>query len=275
MFSFLARAGHAYSLRCDTPDFGPCRDARVLTRRSEVLLFPVGIAWDAWLQVRVEANGEWGAHALTLLDLGTDHGTGPQDAVHVLGDVALTGYLTATGDVDFFRFDAEAGHVYSLEADGASVEAVRSEDPGSSLTRNDTARVHHFMVDADSTVLLRVFGPLAQYRLELREVGVDDHAGTPANATDLGGALSATGVLNASTDVDWFALTLEARPHALSRTSLDTKFDLFEADGVTPVPWDAASGAWVPRAAGRHLLRADMFGRFQGPDVYRVELLPR
>ncbi|WP_375758696.1 hypothetical protein [Corallococcus exercitus] len=275
VFTFLARAGHAYALRCDTPAFGPCRDARVLTRRSENLLFPVGVARDAWLQVRVEGAGEWGAYALTLLELGMDQGTGAQDAVHILGDVQLTGYLTPSGDVDFFRFDAAAGHVYSLEADGASVEAVHLEAPGSSLTRYDIAKVHHFMVDADGPVLVRVFGPLAQYRLDVREVGVDDHAGTAMNATDLGAALSATGVLNASTDVDWFALTLEARPHALSRMSLDTKFDLFEADGVTPIPWDAASGAWVPRVAGRHLLRADMFGRFQGPDAYRVELLPR
>ncbi|NOK09595.1 hypothetical protein [Corallococcus exercitus] len=274
-FSFLARAGHAYALRCDTPTFAPCRDARVLTRRGEVLLPPVGVAQEAWLQVRVEANGESGAYALTLLDLGADQGSGSEDAVHLSGDVQLTGYLTPSGDVDFFRFDAAAGHVYSLEADGASVEAVRLEAPGSSLTRYDLAKVHHFLVDADSSVLLRVSGPRAQYRLDVREVGVDDHAGSAANATDLGGALSATGVLSASTDVDWFALTLEARPHALSRTSLDTKFDLFEADGVTPVPWDTASGAWIPRAAGRHLLRADMFGRFQGPDAYRVELLPR
>ncbi|RKH39546.1 hypothetical protein D7Y23_36255 [Corallococcus sp. AB050B] len=275
VFSFFARAGHAYALRCDTPALNACRDARVLTPRGEVLYPPVGIDRYAWLQVRVEGDREWGAYALTLLDLGEDQGSGPQDAVHLVGDAPLTGYLTYTGDVDFFRFDALAGHVYSLEADGVSVEAFHLAAPGSSLTRNDVAKVHHFMVDADGSVLLRVSGPRAQYGLGVRDVGVDDHAGTAANATDLGGALSATGVLNTSTDVDWFALTLDARPHALSRTSLDTKFDLFEADGVTPVPWDAASSAWVPRAAGRHLLRADMFGRFQGPDAYRVELLPR
>ncbi|MGE6761660.1 hypothetical protein ACQKGO_26855 [Corallococcus interemptor] len=274
-FTFLARAGHAYALRCDTPTLTACLNARVLTRRGEVLSPPVGVAREAWLQVRVEGDGQWGAYALTLLDLGADQGAGPEDAVQLPGDAPLTGYLTPAGDVDFFRFDALAGHVYSLEADGVSVEAFLLAAPDSSLTRNDLAKVHHFMVEADSAVLLRVSGPLAQYRLTVREVGVDDHAGTAANATGLGGALSAMGVLNTSTDVDWFALTLDARPHALSRTSLDTKFDLFEADGVTPVPWDAASGAWVPRAAGRHLLRAGMFGRFQGPDAYRVELLPR
>ncbi|RKG64971.1 hypothetical protein D7V80_24930 [Corallococcus sp. CA054B] len=278
LFSFLARAGHTYALRCDTPTFAPCRDARIYAPWDEIREqpTPVGVARDAWLQVPVAARGQRGAYALTLLDLGADQGTGAQDAVPLSGDVSLTGYLSHPGDEDFFRLDAVAGHVYRLEAEGAaSVEALLLATPDASLTRNDITKVHHFLVDADAAVLLRVSGPRAQYRLDVRDVGRDDHAGTPSDATDPGGALSVTGVLNASTDVDWFALTLEARPHALSRTSVDTKFVLFEADGVTPVPWDTASGTWVPRAAGRHLLRADMFGRFQGPDAYRIELLPR
>jgi hypothetical protein len=278
VFTFLARAGHAYSLTCDTTNFVPCIEARVYSPRNEQLslTFPVGVASDTWLMVRVEGrNAHRGAYSLTLRDLGADQGSGPQDAVRILGDVPLTGYLTPLGDEDFFRFDAVAGHVYRLTVEDASAEAVLFDSPGTHLTRFDLTGAPYFLVDANAAVLLRVWGPQAKYRLSVRDVGMDDHAGTAADATDVGAALSVAGVLNSSTDVDWFAVRLEARPYATAVTSVDTKFVLFEADGVTPVPWDTDSSTWRPRAAGRHLLRADMFGRFMNPDAYRVELLPR
>ncbi|TSC24104.1 hypothetical protein [Corallococcus sp. Z5C101001] len=273
-FTFLARAGHAYALRCDTPTFSPCRDARILDARGNELPAPVGVASDTRLRVKVEGQGTPGVYALTLLDLGADQGAGPRDAVRVTADVPLTGYLTPAGDEDFFRFEAQAGHVYTVQVDGASVEALLLASPSQSLTRYDIAKVQRFLVDADATVLLRVSGPRAKYLLRVQDVGVDDHAGTPEEATDVGDALRVSGVLDASTDVDGFSLVLEARPHAPRITSRDTKFLLFEADGVTPVPWDTARGAWVPRAAGRHFVRADVFGTFSAPDAYVLELLP-
>ncbi|RKH57992.1 hypothetical protein D7V93_17505 [Corallococcus llansteffanensis] len=277
-FLFLARAGHAYALRCDTLPAVPCPFGSVRDATDNGKTHPVGVTRDTLLAVRVASlSGGVGPYAFTLVDLGPDEGSGPHDAVAVSKAVPVTGQLTPLGDEDFFRFEAQARHVYRVQVEeGRSVEAFLLDSPEQSLTRYDrVAGSRRFQVGTDAAVLLRVSGWQGEYRLQVEDLGLDDHADTREEATDVGGALSVSGVLDTSTDVDWFSLELQPRPYAPRITTRDTKFLLLEADGVTPVPWDAALGAWVPRAGGSHRVRADVFGAFTGPDTYRFELLPR
>ncbi|HET9450746.1 MAG TPA: hypothetical protein VFO83_07695, partial [Aggregicoccus sp.] len=277
-FSFQARAGHAYTLRCDPALQGVCGASGIVDARSAALAQPAGVTRDGLLYVRVRTVGAAGPYALTLEDHGPDQGTGAQDAVALQVGAPVTGYLTSTGDEDFFQFQAEAQRIYRVQAgSSSSVEVSRLAAPGLSLTPYAVGVPGGlFKLTHGELALLRVSSSApSTYALSVEAVGVDDHPDLREEATAQATGLLVEGRLDTATDVDWIAVELEQRPYAVQSTAVDTKLLLLEVDGMTRVPWDATGGTHVPRSAGRHYVRADVFGTFRAPDAYRLELLPR
>jgi hypothetical protein len=277
-FAFQARAGHAYVVDCGTATGDLCASSRgLLDAGRSVLPTPTALWSDGTLYVCVTAPAlEFASYDMRLLDLGADQGSGASDAVPLTLDVPVSGYFVPQGDVDVFRFEARAGRVYRVSTDlSTSVQAVRLNAPDEdlfALLQSTFGRL--FKTPMDEPVLLSVSGHLT-YTLRVEEVGADDHADALGAATPVGANLAAAGRLDTSTDVDWFALELEARPYGVTTAARRTSLLLVESDGRTLVPWDATTGTYVPRAAGRHYLRAAAFGGFTAQEDYSLALSAR
>ncbi|RKH64851.1 hypothetical protein D7X96_24790, partial [Corallococcus interemptor] len=288
-FSFPAKAGHAYDLVCDRTTQSVCdftfidlpgtRPGGVGAPRPVVL----GRDGPLWVHVSNSLLNPRGPYALKVVDLGPDQGSGVADAVPASIGVPIPGVSAPHGDQDAFRVNVEAGHVYRLRfADwdvSSSFEAYRPSEPGRNLMllSRPPARFKSTRSEPIVFVAGSVLGP---YVLTIEDVGQDDHADTLEAATVVPGpTLYAEGVVDTSYDEDWFAFDLEARAYSVSGFPLEGAtpvFELFEADGVTPVPTLGSSRDVRPGAPGRYFLRV---GHPISPatpgTAYRWELHPR
>jgi hypothetical protein len=156
------------------------------------------------------------------------------------------------------------------------LSVLRPAELSEDLVRRADPAARFFTTDRAEPLLLRVSGLSGPYTLQLETADDDAHADVPAGAAPVPGpALRAEGLLDTVLDVDWHALELEARPYAL-RFYASPDFALFEADGVTPVPFDPSARRYQPRAAGRALLRLRVSSNsaFSAQQRYVFELDP-
>lgn len=126
-FSFAAEAGHTYRVRAWDGTSGGHR-LRVWSAPSTALregpapelLFAAGTTGTHAVEVYAGAAGT--DYLLSVEDLGTDdHGDSSAAATPVALDTPVDGWLGVSGDRDFFRFEALAGHGYLVRAaDGSS-----------------------------------------------------------------------------------------------------------------------------------------------------------
>lgn len=293
-FSFPAKAGHAYTLGCDSSAPTGCGPASIRFPDREPGQ-PVVVAQDGLLRAYVynTPRKEAGPHApvpytFTVVDLGADQGKGVADAVPASVGVPIPVYFASFADLDYFRVEVEAGHVYRLafspRVSSGRFGAFRPAEPGTDLMRSSFATQGLFKSDRSEPIVFQVGLDVvvneSPYVLRIDDLGPDDHADTREAATPVPApALRADGVMDTWDDVDWFALELEPRAYAMRGWGADFSspvFTLFEADGVTPVPPSPRSGDVQPRVAGRHYLRVTPWLSYlTDRSPYRWELNPR
>nr|WP_128796910.1 hypothetical protein [Corallococcus coralloides] len=286
-FSFPAKAGHAYDFVCDSATQSVCA-ASILQLPNASPGTPADrpavLRQDGLLRVRVSASllAARGPYSLQVVDLGTDQGSGVEDAVPASVGVPIPGLFAPQGDWDTFRVDVEAGHVYRLSlGDGMKTStlfgAYRPSEPDWNLLRIGSGQIAFFKTDRAEPIVFSVSNGLVHgpYVFTIEDVGQDDHADTLEDATVLPASrLHAEGWIDTPDDLDWFALDLEARAYEVRTFPLGLSYELVEANGVTRVP--RLDGAVWPRVPGRYYLRLGNPLGLSTPGMpYRWEPHPR
>lgn len=198
---------------------------------------------------------------LTITPVSDPLETEPNDSaetatVLIGSDVAITGNIFPSGDVDYYSFTAQAGdRVYAatmtaasananldsrlmlLATDGSTVLELDDDDGTFGATSSGIAGA---VIPSDGTYYLRVSHPMANgqirpYRLWLRVVGGTPAAEVEPNDAIPGQPLPASGwvagALSSATDADFYAVTLGAGDTVFASLDLDPERDGVEWNG--------------------------------------------
>ena len=177
--------------------------------------------------IGIDGGGRTGTYTVFVNRLTDEYGT------TILTDAGVTVGGSATGDIgrprdrDWFAVELEAGRAYRIELEGAPTDRGTLTDPYLRGVYFDRALLPGTADDDGGEGLNSRVDMLApetgtyyisagaysartgSYRLSVREVA-DDYPATAATGAvvEVGG--SAAGAVNYGTDVDWFAVSLEA-----------------------------------------------------------------
>ena len=201
------------------------------------------ITWQAeasgtyYLAVEPFTDGLWGDYTLQLTDisdLADDHGDDAPTATQIAIGDTTGGSLEVAWDKDWFSFQAVAGTTYLFDVEladlGDSELYLYGTNGTSILDYNDD---YDFAVDlrsriswtaeADGTYYLSVHSYCECYSGDytIRAAAVaDDHGNSPGTGTTVSVGEMVAGDIEFGTDVDFFAVDLEAGGHYSFRTSL-------------------------------------------------------
>ncbi|MCP3061082.1 hypothetical protein LXT21_20070 [Myxococcus sp. K38C18041901] len=160
-----------------------------------------------------KSDGVWSTQC-RLDDLGTDeHANGMLGATLLVPGVPLTARLHGTNDVDVFSFEATQGHIYAVGVSPARERRIQLTDAaGKVLVESDWGRIVH---EAASTGryyvhVLQDAQWWSDFQVELKDLGLDDHGGTPETATRIEVGQSVEGLIHRIEDLDAIALQLDA-----------------------------------------------------------------
>ncbi|MDY7229149.1 pre-peptidase C-terminal domain-containing protein [Hyalangium rubrum] len=231
-FSFTAEAAHIYEFTC-SPSSIDCNvylyDATGTLLRSDTstsnaasvrMEFTTGGTY--YLRAVAADWSTTNGYTYQLRDLGVDdHGDTQATATPIVPSTTSTPALfEVSGDVDWFSFTAETGHIYEFICNAAFIDCnVYLYDATGTLLRSDTSTGKLASVrmefNTGGTYYLRAvaadWGSTNGYTYRLVDVGVDDHGDTQATATPIAPSTSSTpAVFEAGGDVDWFSFTAEA-----------------------------------------------------------------
>jgi hypothetical protein len=179
----------------------------------------------------------------------------------------IEGRLDGWGDVDVFRFDGVAHHVYTVPFHGGAACGLAPSNVGRwTIAIEDYYRLV-FVADQDQTVFLvrawnqdscTLDGP-ADYSEMLEDTGlIDSVAGTPELATPATLGAGITGSLQFVGDVDCFAYNLAASTGYLatlsySDTVSSASMTLYAPDD-SQIPVGVSPAVFTTSAAGRYAL---------------------
>lgn len=215
----------------------------------------------------------------------------------------LDGAIEAGGDVDYFRFDAEAGYAYTIEtfelgSGSDTYMYLLGTDGTSELDRNDdggegyASRIR-YEVTMDGTYYVRIrhYAPAGTgtYRITLsREqvsTGSDDRPDSIGDVTD-NDLLSATPLsarIESAGDVDFFAFDAVSGSSYTIETSnlidgMDTVIELQDADGNKIASDDdgglgyASRLTWTATETGRVYVMVRHYYETSGTGGYSIQL---
>jgi len=176
-----------------------------------------------------------------------DHGNDPLGATPLTADLATSGFIEISGDVDVFLFSVRRGYEYAVRfvqaVPGADLTLrLLAEDGATELGAADDAPIDQVVwtATADGTLFAAVSGEgeaTASYEVTVSEEGyVDDYGNTPADAHVLATeAATIEGTIDVSGDQDWF--TFDARQGTEYKIGLagerTFQITLVAADGTT------------------------------------------
>jgi hypothetical protein len=244
----------------------------VLNRRSgsPVRLFiHVRDAGRYLLRVRAENPTYTGDYRLVFQRLGPDdHGDDETIPTSVAMTSTLEGRLERAGDEDVFTFSPTARHTYNVRCSIPSggwcetrvfrVGQLPTGPYSSDTTFRAGDATPHLLLVHGSTYL----NTTGAYRITITDLGVDDHADSPAGATPMTvGGPSVSGKLLLGGDVDAFTFTLEAL--RIYRFQCDISsynpygFRLTLMDPIgTPVEQGSSLLTFLARSSGPHVMLA-------------------
>ena len=163
-----------------------------------------------------------GSYALTMAEIRypDDHPNTRGGATPLIFGEVKSGVVDYRHDVDAFRFDAEEGAIYEIEAEWGTlslayihVQTEGGRDQVSGMTDSDARRSRIvWMAPASGRYNVIVEGRgTGTYTLTARVSDVvDDYPGTPAEASRLAVGGSLSGAVDYQGDVDMFAFDSEA-----------------------------------------------------------------
>lgn len=212
-------------------------------------------------------------------------------------DQAMDGEIEVRGDVDWFQFDVVAGQGYeiSIKLVGTlndSTVAIYAADGETLLGFNDDSgrgldsKITFFPNDSGSIFIEAAgFGAnVGSYQLLITEVTVpsDDHSDIVGGATLVTLDEVHRGLIDPSSDADWFQLDVETgviyQIDVLLDTLRDSELSLVDADGRTELAYNddrsnSSRGSQIfyrAESTGRRFFRVTSFGRATG--TYRVRV---
>lgn len=219
-FSFTAKAGHVYSVRCE--GLTGCGVA-LLSAKGDAVNFALSPPW----ALKVPSDGTYvlavgfnwystflGSYSLTLEDIGPDdHGDTVATATPLSGGDSVMGWFH-TGDRDTFSIQAPAGATYRLSCEGCYLNQLSSSDDAYLYNPfvSPYPPVIPFLLQAKRAGTVTVYassvnGP--SYTLTLEEVP-DDHGDDAAHATPLTLGTKMDGTFETHLDSDCYSVTLTA-----------------------------------------------------------------
>ena len=258
LFSFTAKAGHAYFFYC-TPDSLPRCLPRLLDGTGrQVGSFPLNAKRTAWIFTAleegtwyVEVSGDGGAtgtYTHQLVDMGLDDfGDMPSAAAGMdPSDAPFKVTSTFLGDNDVVRFQAAAGHAYRfscalptlesgvalrlLDAAGRVVDSV----DGLGMRNRPQLDIKAATPGAWFIQVSPTYGqPPLTFDCRLTDLGRDDHGDTTATATRMTPGVPIPVRMHSSKDVDEFVFTAALGRHYALRQqpALPVSMQLFDSSG--------------------------------------------
>jgi len=193
----------------------------------------------------------------------TEPNDDPTTATQIAYGQSLQGTIAVSGDVDFYKFDGQAGALVTVEVraevDGSSLDSVLTlydSDGQTVLAFNDDfadwwpvtldSKLVRFPLPHDGTFYLKVadyWGSGSEnhfYTLTLVKDTPDDHGDWPQNATPINAGENLPGVINPPPDTDYFVFNANAGDLIIAEifarrqdppSSLDSMLALYDEQG--------------------------------------------
>jgi len=272
-FAFDAEANHQYQIRGTGVDGQGVR-LTLFDLDGETILETVSISYSGTVlmdredlppgryYLRAAANSgstSRGEYTLRITDLGfDDHGDGPSDATPLATDGTVTdGDFEVGGNVDWFSFQAVAGHQYQMfalsngtgvrmriyDTDGETLleEGSRSYSGTLLLDRDDLGSGTYYLRLTPGSGNLTI-GP---YSVHVVDLGDNDHGTSSADATPVAtdGAW-VDGTFGVGGNTDWFSFDAVAgHLYQIRATPSGTgmRLRLYDTDGETLIEESSAS----------------------------------
>jgi hypothetical protein len=225
-------------------------------------------------------TGGTGAYTWQLRDLGPDdHGNSLSSATLIEpSDTHVPARIDAVGDIDVFRFTAQAGHIYRFECNttafNCNVFLVILENGAvrtlASDTRGNLSASVTYEVATAGTYYFTVEPPTGAgaYTYRLQDLGVDDHGETRATSTPIAPSATAVGArLELAGDTDMFRFEAEAghvyRFDCSPGTGLDCNAYAYNPDGTQLEADESSADTAVLRfktsASGTYYLKVQSY----------------
>ncbi|MBI5479694.1 MAG: PPC domain-containing protein [Deltaproteobacteria bacterium] len=255
-FKFDAVANHAYKVTTTgITTYVYLYDPNGTTILKESSTVPVYVylttAGTYYIRVKHSSTTGVGQYTVKVEDVGVDdHGN---DAAHATlaftSGTGVDGVINYPGDDDWFKFDATANHLYSINTtyrspstyfdsyvyiyDTNGTTIIKESDPvpvvfGASVAGTYYVRVRHYYSTSTDYY----------YTLTITDVGTDDcGSGTSTTCVIVPGAPPGTpvpGRIEVGGDDDWFAFDAAAgHIYKCTTTGIDTYVYLIDTDGTT------------------------------------------
>ena len=188
-----------------------------------------------------------GTYTLTvsLSDVIDDHANSEGDATAIRVGAGVRGAMDYDGDIDYFRFQAEAGQSYQIDVALGTLDdsiVYLYDGDGSSLDTNDdygdtlASRLYwNAPSSGERYVTVEGYG-IGTYTLTVsHSTIVDDHGDDIDDATAIRVGADVRGALDYDGDIDYFSFQAEQgqsyRIDVAQGTLYDPKLDLFDSDG--------------------------------------------
>ena len=197
-------------------------------------------------------------------DLPDDHGNSEGDATAIGVGADVRGTLDYDDDIDFFRFQAEAGQSYQIDVARGTLYDPKLDlfdSDGSFLDTNDDygdtyASRLYWEAPSSGERYVAVKGGTGTYTLTISlSTIVDDHGDSEGDATAIGVGAEVGGELEYDGDFDYFRFQAEAgwsyRIDVALGTLDDSIVELYDADGSFLDSSDDYEGTYASRLSWR------------------------
>lgn len=203
---------NSYKINLYGPDGGETKWSKYLKRS--------GNAWEApaagEYYVAVSASGsETGSYAFTVTPINDDHGEGPESATELTLGEPIRGNTDHLEDRDYFRFRADKGWFYRIEASAPltrrGVRLLLLDPKGDEVSL--WGKIWEAPETRDFNIALETPYSMGPYELTISQMPVppaDDHGNYRTTATAIVVAENVSGFLTYDGDVDHFRFTADA-----------------------------------------------------------------
>ncbi|KFE67582.1 hypothetical protein DB31_8065 [Hyalangium minutum] len=290
-FSFTAAVGHIYEFHCSSAGNIDCdvylTDAAGATIVADTTsTLSARVRWEfntgGTYYLRV-VSGNWNlsnGYSYRLEDMGVDdHGDTLATATPVVpSTTATSASLETSGDVDWFSFSAAAGQAFDFFCNTSNFDCdLYLYDASGTLLTQDTSSATSARVTprfaVAGTYFVKVVGGVGAYSYRLNDRGVDQHSDTFTGATVLTLGTATAGNIEIATDIDFFAVTLEAgTPYTVTPTGITLTLTVYAPNQTTTLYTGAGPGTFTANAgAGTYYVRVAGASSSTGAYTVRIQ----
>lgn len=279
VFSFTPQPGRAYRVWCElltrgtpaTPYLDVEWDSSV-PERHESFCGPADVigeleATDATPLVFWVHGSHGSTYHLRVEDRGVDdHGDTAASATALTFGVATAGRFEVAGDRDVFTFPVQAGRLYRIRMPRTSGDALY--EPwladgdgvlwfGSNYAFEGVPHWINSRTSGPARVELLSTSGVGDYAVTVDDLGPDDHADAPQDATPLAVGTVTSGRLDFNDDLDCFGLKLGGGNAYTVDLVSDCQLQAQILDSALDMVWvgSGSGGSFTPASSGSYVVR--------------------